>query len=208
MNTVSRSRSRRTLVRAAAVAVGAGTLLALPTAAALADGVPPASGLQGVTAPRTLVKTLSLADGVSTAHVYRVAKGAYQADVLNPDGSTAATLISRDGSTGLGDAGDMHLALRSDGRLSSWSGGGSGSGAADSGAVSTAGYKTAHRDGRVVPVAAAPRDGAGTVEALGLDTLADGPGDGMLLIAAGAGFAAVGAAGLGFAMLRRGRTEA
>ncbi|MCP3756963.1 hypothetical protein [Streptomyces sp. TBY4] len=208
MNTVSRSRSRspRTLVRAAAVAVGAGALLAFPTAAALADGAAPASGPQGVTAPRTLVKTLSLADGVSTARVYRVAKGAYQADVLNPDGSTAATLTSRDGSTGFGDAGEMHLALRSDGRLSSWSGGGSG--AADSGAGSTAGYKTAHRDGQVVPVAAAPREGAGTVEALGLDNLADGPGDGMLLIAAGAGFAAVGAAGLGFAMLRRGRTEA
>ncbi|WP_407837224.1 hypothetical protein ACE1OC_13555 [Streptomyces sp. DSM 116496] len=210
MNTVSRS--RRSLVSAAAVAVGAGTLLAFPAAAAFADGVPSASSAQGVTAPRTLVKTVSLADGVSTAHVYRVAKGAYQADVLNPDGSTAVTLTSRDGSTGFGAAGEMHLALRSDGRLSSWAGPGSDAQAADgaSGAGSTDGHKTASRDGRVVPVSAPPRSGTGTgtVEALGLHTLADGPGDGMLLLAAGGGIAAIGAAGLGFAMLRRGRTEA
>ncbi|MFJ7267698.1 hypothetical protein ACIQV3_13770 [Streptomyces sp. NPDC099050] len=211
MNTISRS--RRPLVRAAAVAVGAGTLLAFPAAAALADGVPSASSVQGVSAPRTLVKTLSLADGVSTAHVYRVAKGAYQADVLNPDGSTAATLTSRDGSTGFGDAGEMHLALRSDGLLTSWAGSdrgsGSGSGSGSGGAIVGSGYKTASRDGRVVPASVpAPRSGAGTVEVLGLNTLADGPGDGMLLLAAGAGIAAVGAAGLGFAMLRRGRTNA
>lgn len=207
MNTVSRS--RRTLVRAAAVAVGAGTLLALPVAAALADGVPSASSAQGVaaTAPRALVKTLSLADGVSTAKVYRVAKGAYQAEVLNPDGSTATTLTSRDGSTGFGDAGEMHLALRSDGRLSSWAGDGK-SGSAGDGAKSSAGYKTASRDGRVVPAVASSRSSAGTVGALGLNTLADGPGDGVLLLAAGGGIAAIGAAGLGFAMLRRGRTEA
>ncbi|MFZ3500340.1 hypothetical protein ACODT5_45210 [Streptomyces sp. 5.8] len=207
MNTVSRS--RRTLVRAAAVAVGAGSLLAFPAAAALADGVPSASSAQGVTAPRTLVKTLSLADGVSTAKVYRVTKGAYQAEVLNPDGSTAATLTSRDGSTGFGEAGEMHLALRSDGRLSSWAGSGNDSGSDAQGSKSSsAGYKTASRDGRVVPAVASSRSGTGTVEALGLNTLADGPGDGMLLLAAGGGIAAVGAAGLGFAMLRRGRTDA
>ncbi len=214
MNTVSRS--RRTLVRAAAVAVGAGTLLAFPAAAALADGAPSASSVQGVSAPRTLVKTLSLADGVSTAKVYRVAKGAYQAEVLNPDGSTAATLTSRDGSTGFVDAGEMHLALRSDGRLSSWAGNGSDTGShggSDAqGSEGSAGYKTASRDGRVVPAVASSRSGTstgtGTVEALGLNTLADGPGDGMLLLAAGGGIAAIGAAGLGFAMLRRGRTDA
>ncbi|MCM1974990.1 hypothetical protein [Streptomyces sp. G1] len=212
MNTVSRS--RRTVVRAAAVAVGAGSLLAFPAAAAFGDGVPSASSAQGVTAPRTLVKTVSLADGVSTAHVYRMAKGAYQADVLNSDGSTAATLTSRDGSTGFGAAGEMHLALRSDGGLSSWSGPGSGSksesGTEEFGAGSTDGHKTASRDGRVVPVSDSSRSGTGTgtVEALGLHTLADGPGDGMLLLAAGGGIAAIGAAGLGFAMLRRGRTDA
>ncbi|MCX5404626.1 hypothetical protein OHA37_12120 [Streptomyces sp. NBC_00335] len=214
MNTVSHS--RRTLVRAAAVAVGAGTLLAFPAAAALADGIPPASSVQGVSVQRTLVKTLSLADGVSTAKVYRVAKGAYQAEVLNPDGSTAATLTSRDGGTGFGDAGTMHLALRSDGRLSSWAGsvaedgaGAEGLGDAGNAGRGTAGHKTASRDGRVVPAVAPSRSGAaGTVEALGLHTLADGPGDGMLLLAAGGGIAAIGAAGLGFAMVRRGRTDA
>ncbi|MCY0927560.1 hypothetical protein OTB20_15340 [Streptomyces sp. H27-H1] len=206
MNTVSHS--RRTLVRAAAVAVCAGTLLAFPAAAALADGVPSASSARVATTPRTLVKTLSLADGVSTAKVYRVAEGAYQADVLNPDGSKAATLSSRDGSTGFVDAGDMHLALRADGRLTSWAGVDTENPDVSPAAVSPAGHKTANRDGRVVPAAAPPRSGAGAAEALGLKTLADGPGDGMLLLAAGGGIAAVGAAGLGFAMLRRGRTEA
>lgn len=206
MNTVSRS--RRTFVRAAAVAVCAGTLLAFPAAAALADGVPSASSAHVATTPRTLVKTLSLADGVSTAKVYRVAKDAYQADVLNPDGSKAATLSSRDGSTGFVDAGDMHLALRADGRLTSWAGDDTENPDVSPVAVSSAGHKTANRDGRVVPAATPLRSGAGAAEALGLNTLADGPGDGMLLLAAGGGIAAVGAAGLGFAMLRRGRTEA
>ncbi|WP_405488851.1 hypothetical protein [Streptomyces sp. NBC_00096] len=208
MNTVSRS--RRTLVRAAAVAVCAGTLLAFPAAAALADGVPAASSAHAAssghaaTPQRTLVQTLSLADGVSTARVYRVAKDAYQAEVLNPDGSRAATLTSRDGSTGLGDAGKLHLALRADGRLSSWVGD-AGSGATGTGEH---GHKTASRDGQVVPAVAPLRSGTGAAEALGLHTLADGPGDGMLLLAAGGGIAAIGAAGLGFAMLRRGRTDA
>lgn len=215
MTTVNRS--RRSLVRAAAVTVCAGSLLAFPAAAAIAEGVPSASSAQGATAPRTLVKTLSLADGVSTAKVYRVAKGAYQAEVLNPDGSTATTLTSRDGATGFGDAGEMHLALRSDGRLSSWAGSGSGSGTEDSGGSPAtggpAGHKTASRDGgRVVPAVASSGTGAGagagTFETLGLSTLADGRGDGMLLLAAGGGIAAIGATGLGFAMLRRGRTSA
>ncbi|MET9854413.1 hypothetical protein ABZY57_15870 [Streptomyces sp. NPDC006450] len=208
MSTVNRS--RRSLVRAAAVTVCAGTLLAFPAAAAIAEGVPSASSAQGAVAPRTLVQTLSLADGVSTAKVYRVAKGAYQAEVLNPDGSTAATLTSTDGSTGFVDAGEMHLALRSDGRLSSWAG--SGTATEDSGGSPAtggpAGHKTASRDGRVVPAVAPSGSGTGTFEALGLNTLADGPGDGMLLLAAGGGIAAIGATGLGFAMLRRGRTTA
>ncbi|MBT2448227.1 hypothetical protein J7F03_14275 [Streptomyces sp. ISL-43] len=207
MNSVSRS--RRTLVRAAAVAVCAGTLLAFPAAAALAEGIPAASSAQAAAPARTLVKTISLADGVSTAKVYRVAKGAYQADVLGPDGSKAATLASRDGATGFGDAGRLHLALQADGRLSSWVGEKTVGGGPS---VGGAGYKTAGRDGVVVSASTSVREpvraGDGPAEALRLRTLADGPGEGMLLLAAGGGIAAVGAAGLGFAMLRRGRTEA
>ncbi|WP_328300802.1 hypothetical protein OG389_25670 [Streptomyces sp. NBC_00435] len=211
MNTVSRS--RRTLVRAAAVAVCAGTLLGLPAAAALADGVPSVSAPQAGARQRTLVKTVSLADGVSTANVYRVAKDAYQAEVLNPDGSQAATLTSRDGSTGLGDSGKLHLALQADGRLSSWvgdAGSGTPGTAGTPGTPGTGGHghKTASRDGHVVLASAELRSGSGAAEALGLRTLADGPGDGMVLLAAGGGIAAIGAAGLGFAMLRRGRTDA
>ncbi|MEU3403497.1 hypothetical protein ABZ766_05985 [Streptomyces sp. NPDC006670] len=192
--------SRRTIVRATAVTACAAALLALPTAAALADGVPAASaaGVQ-----RTLVSSLSLADGQSTAKVYRLAKDAYQAEILRA-GATVATLTSRDGSTGTGGAGELHAALRPDGRLSSW---------VDdtlprdgSHAVAGDGHKTATRRGagQVVP---AVTETHRTAETLRLNTLADGPGSGVLLLAAGGGIAAVGAAGLGFAMLRRGRTD-
>ncbi|MFE2143627.1 hypothetical protein ACFXA3_18135 [Streptomyces sp. NPDC059456] len=205
MSTVSRS----TLVRAAAVTVCAGTLLALPAAAALADGVPAASAARSAGVPRTLVKSLALADGVSRANVYRVAAGGYQADILAADGTKAATLTSRDGVTGFGGAGPLHAALQPDGRLSSWAGGpGDGADGADgadrTGTPAGDGYKTGTRDGRVVRASAAH---ARTVAGGTLDTLADGPGDGVLLLAAGGGIAAAGAAGLGFAMLRRGRTE-
>ncbi|MFF2400756.1 hypothetical protein [Streptomyces goshikiensis] len=221
--------SRRTLVRAAAVTACAGSLLALPAAAALAEGLPAAaaSGAPAVTASqRVLLKSLSLADGVSTARVYRVAKNAYQADILR-DGATVATLTSRDGVPARGDAGELHAALRPDGRLSSWVGetlpAADGSHRIDGG-----GHKTGVRDGQVVAAAeraapvgagAAPGAGAdgkggaiaagraGAAEALRPDAPAGGPGDGLLLLAACGGIAATGAAGLGFAMLRRGRTS-
>lgn len=210
MSTVSRSsHSSRPLVRAAAVAACAGALLAFPAAAALAEGVPAASSAHatGVVSPqRILVKTLSLADGSSRANVYRVAKDAYQADVLTADGSKAATVTSRDGITAFGGAGTLHLALRADGQLSSWIG--DDAPVAQHG-VGGSGHKTANRDGAGVP-ASAPLDeaAAGPAAALRLHTVADGPGDGVLLLAAGGGIAAMGAAGLGFAMLRRGRTDA
>ncbi|MEU8432988.1 hypothetical protein AB0F18_08735 [Streptomyces sp. NPDC029216] len=197
MNTVS----RRTIVRATAVTACAAGLLALPTAAALADGVPAAAGAQ-----RTLISSLSLADGRSTANVYRLAKDAYQAEILR-SGTTVATLTSRDGATGVGGAGELHAALRPDGRLSSWVG----ETRAQDGSHTVAGdgFKTAtrHGAGQAVPADAETHRTARTAEALRLNTLADGPGDGVLLLAAGGGIAAVGAAGLGFAMLRRGRTD-
>ncbi|MFB9584425.1 MULTISPECIES: hypothetical protein [Streptomyces] len=221
--------SRRPLVRAAAVSACAGSLLALPAAAALAEGLPAAaaSGAPAVTASqRVLLKSLSLADGVSTARVYRVAKNAYQADILR-DGATVATLTSRDGVPARGDAGELHAALRPDGRLSSWVG--ETRPAADgSHRIHGGGHKTGVRDGQVVaaseraaPVGAGAASGAGAdgkggaiaagragaAEALRPDAPAGGPGDGLLLLAACGGIAAVGAAGLGFAMLRRGRTS-
>ncbi|MFJ4778230.1 hypothetical protein [Streptomyces sp. NPDC088762] len=207
--------SRRTLVRAAAVTACAGSLLALPTAAALAEGVPAASSAHSAAAPqRTLVKSLALADGVSTAKVYRVAKDAYQADILTPDGRTATTLTSRDGAPAVGAAGELHAVLDSDGRLTTWVGDTSAPGAAHG--VAGDGHKTGTRSGGHVVPASAPKgpsgertgtvtDGSADVQRL--HTLADRPGDGVLLLAAGGGIAAVGAAGLGFAMLRRGRTD-
>lgn len=208
MNTVSRS--RRTLVRVAAVAACAGPLLAFPAAAALADGVPSAASAHAGASPRTLVQTISLADGVSRAKVYRVAKGAFQADVLTADGTRTATLTSSDGMADFGDAGALHLALQADGKLSSWVGEDVPTTEhAVTGTGASAGHKTGNRDGAVVP-ASDVTDRAGgsrSAEALRLHTLADGPGDGAMLLAVGGGIAAIGAAGLGFAMLRRGRTE-
>ncbi|MFD3324084.1 hypothetical protein [Streptomyces sp. NPDC058701] len=227
--------SRRTLVRAAAVTVCAGGLLALPAAAALAEGVPAAASAHSAGPQRTLLKSLSLADGVSTAKVYRVGKGAYEADILTADGHKAATLTSRDGVPGTGGAGELRAALDADGRLTSWVGDTPARGAGH--AVAGDGHKTGTRNGQVVPASlpaagsavgsgsasgsasgpgSSPRTGevggnrvvaTGPADALRLDTLADEPGEGVLLLAAGGGIAAVGAAGLGFAMLRRGRTE-
>ncbi|MBT2403843.1 MULTISPECIES: hypothetical protein [unclassified Streptomyces] len=190
--------SRRTLVRAAAVTTCAGSLLVLPAAAALAEGVP----------ARILVKNLSLADGASTAQIYWLAQGAYQAEILH-DGATVTTLTSRDGAPGASAAGELHAALQPDGHLSSWVGDTRPAGGTH--AVGGEGHKTGTRHG---PASTQPQGGGtvaaaadGPAAALRLNTLADAPGDGMLLLAAGSGIAAVGAAGLGFAMLRRGRTN-
>lgn len=192
--------SRRSLVRAAAVTACAGNLLALPTAAALAEGVPAVTSAHSAAPQRHLVKSLALADGVSTARVYRVAGGAYQADILGADGRTATTLTSRDGETAVGGAGDLHAALGPDGWLSSWVGDGREPGPRSGGQVLRASAPEAADTGsRTVAI--------GSVDAQRLSTLADGPGGGVLLLAAGGGIAAVGASGLGFAMLRRGRTD-
>ncbi|MFD4866337.1 hypothetical protein [Streptomyces sp. NPDC058412] len=210
MSTVSR---RRTLVRAAAVTACAASLLALPTAAALAEGVPAASSAHSAAPQRTLVKSLSLADGASTAKVYRLAQGAYQAEILAADGSKATTLTSHDGVTDFGAAGELHASLDSSGQLTSWVGDTTAQGGGH--VVAGDGHKTGTRSGHVVPASAPQRPAAsglrdlasGPADAQRLSTLADGPGEGVLLLAAGGGIAAVGAAGLGFAMLRRGRTD-
>ncbi|MGW6982933.1 hypothetical protein ACWGE1_26420 [Streptomyces sp. NPDC054932] len=217
--------SRRTLVRAAAVTACAGSLLALPTAAALAEGVPAASSAHSAAPQWSLVKSLSLADGESTAKVYRTAAGAYRAEILSADGTRAATLTSSDGVTGFGGTRDLHAALDSTGQLTSWVGDAQTQGPGH--AVAGDGHKTGTRsgthagtrggtrDGQVLPASAPQRATAGDTRTVAegsntgrrLSTLADGPGDGVLLLAAGGGIAAVGAAGLGFAMLRRGRTD-
>lgn len=219
--------SRRTLVRAAAVTACAGSLLALPTAVALAEGIPAASAAHSA-APQPLpVKSLALADGVSTAKVYRIAEGAYRADILTSDGRTAASLTSRDGATAVtaaGAVGDLHAALDSEGRLTSWVGDAPARGGDHT--VAADGFKTGTRTrtGQVLAASVPRTDSAavqedngkngegrsvtaGRGDVLRLETLADGPGEGVLLLAAGGGIAAIGAAGLGFAMLRRGRTS-
>ncbi|WP_424211789.1 hypothetical protein ACN20G_06635 [Streptomyces sp. BI20] len=247
---------RRSSARAGALALCTGVVLLLaPASAALADPAATAGSADAKagspTAPR-LLKTVSLADGVTLAKVYRTGSGGYRAEIL-AGGSVLATLATPPtpgAGAGSGarvpsriSVGELRIALRTDGRISSWMG------AEDSAAGASArpvalgpgadGFKTARRTGAhgvpgAVPASApagaavsaspagpAAGDGGGRVvgieardrarreatDALRLDNLAAGRhGDGVLLLAAGGGIAAVGAAGLGFAMLRRGRS--
>ncbi|MFJ5553359.1 hypothetical protein [Streptomyces sp. NPDC093225] len=231
---------RTVAVRAVAVTALAASVLALPASVALADtstaehrtahtrhtplpltasrgaaerAVKPAHSVDSVA--RKPVKTVYLADGVSTATVYRTGTAGYQADIA-AGGAPRRTLRSTNGTAAhaVAVADGLYVALGPDGRVSSWVN----DAAPDTGPDPTTlgtplrigadGHKTAHRAGAVVvakPLAAVQagmkslRPGV----AAGPDA---GPGDGVLMIGAGAGMAAVGAAGLGFAMLRRGRT--
>lgn len=69
-------------------------------------------------AKRVLVATPTLADGVSTAKVYRLALNHYEAEVL-ADGVRIDTLVAN-GHAAYGENNGLHVALKPDGRLTSW----------------------------------------------------------------------------------------
>lgn len=150
-----------------------------------------------------------LADGESLARVYRVADNAYEAEILR-DGARIATLAGRDGATEVGGSGDLHVSLRADGRLTSWVGDTRPAGDA-SHALFGDGHKTGTRSGHTVPVSAHTLESAaragGTAGGAAAEHLGGRSGRGRAAARGGGGIAAVGAAGLGFAMVRRGRTE-
>lgn len=67
---------------------------------------------------RVLVGTPTLADGSTTAKLYRVAADHYEAEVL-ADGIRLDTLVA-DGRAAQGEHNGLHVALQPDGRLTSW----------------------------------------------------------------------------------------
>lgn len=67
---------------------------------------------------RVLVATPTLADGVTTAKVYRLAFNHYQADVL-VDGVRIDTLVAN-GRAAYGENNGLHVALKPDGQVTSW----------------------------------------------------------------------------------------
>ncbi|MFI7413324.1 hypothetical protein ACIBU0_32085 [Streptomyces sp. NPDC049627] len=67
---------------------------------------------------RMLVATATLADGVTTANLYRLTADHYEAD-LSANGVRLGTLVADDRAA-YGESNGLHLALRPDGRLTSW----------------------------------------------------------------------------------------
>lgn len=65
-----------------------------------------------------LVATAPLADGTSTAKIYKLTAGPYRADVFA--GGTKTDTLDADGRAAHGEYNGLHVALQPDGRLSSW----------------------------------------------------------------------------------------
>ncbi|GAA3586935.1 hypothetical protein [Streptomyces osmaniensis] len=69
-------------------------------------------------AERVLIGTSTLADGSTTAKIYRLAADHYEADVY-AGGKRLDTLVA-DGRAAYGENDGLHVALHPDGRLASW----------------------------------------------------------------------------------------
>ncbi|MFC7304836.1 hypothetical protein ACFQVC_11465 [Streptomyces monticola] len=210
------STRRRTLVRTAAVTAVSGALL-IPASAAFADSPTPAPSETATTKPspepskdakdkkqdekkkdektgqRKLVNTVKLADKASTAKIYKLGQNHYEADIF-ANGAKLDTLVAN-GKAAYGQNNGLHVALQPDGQIKSWVEGGK--------KDEKKKDKKGHKD-KVVPNGNDTRTPRGGVKAgaEGVET-----GQSPALLAAGGGIAAAGAAGLGFAMLRRGRTD-
>ncbi|MFI6878459.1 hypothetical protein ACIBL6_34000 [Streptomyces sp. NPDC050400] len=151
---------------------------------------------------RQYVKTVRLADGVSVAKVYKLDTCHYQADVY-AHGQRIDTLDANN-RTAYGQNNGLHVALKPNGNVTSWLDAAhkktqhtkpapqthSGSGTGGNTGTGSTGTRTLPQGG--------VKAGAENVSAH-----TSGGTDSTPLIAAGAGAAAVGAAGLGFAMYRR-----
>ncbi|NEB80606.1 hypothetical protein G3I40_36165, partial [Streptomyces sp. SID14478] len=145
---------------------------------------------------RTYVKTVKLADGVSIAKVYKVGPSHYQADIY-AHGKKLDTLDAHN-KTAYGQNNGLHVALKPTGAVTSWL---DGSGK----------HGTTHQNGHGTAPHTTPRttDGGRTLPQGGVKAGAENVtahtsgSDETPLIAAGAGAAALGAAGLGFSIYRR-----
>lgn len=67
---------------------------------------------------RVLVATATLADGASTAKVYKLTPNHYKADVFA--GGTKVDALVAKGRAAYGQSNGVHVALQSDGNLTSW----------------------------------------------------------------------------------------
>ncbi|MEY9988892.1 hypothetical protein ABIE67_000924 [Streptomyces sp. V4I8] len=68
---------------------------------------------------RVLVGTATLADGTTTAKLYRVTADHHEADILS-DGVRLETLVTDGQRAAYGENNGLHVALHPDGRLTSW----------------------------------------------------------------------------------------
>lgn len=112
--------TRRTTLRSAAVVVGAATALAVPVGSAFAYS--PAGSTTGPAASvRAYVTTVKLADG-SVAKVYKIGEGHFEADILA--GSTKLDrLVSKGEAATYGQNDGLHVVLRPNGTVTSWTDG-------------------------------------------------------------------------------------
>ncbi|MDG4861271.1 hypothetical protein P8605_24365, partial [Streptomyces sp. T-3] len=127
------STRRRTLVRTAAVTAVSGALL-MPAAAAFADSPTPAPSASATTPAkdnkdnkdqpkdkkdqRKLVKTVKLADKVSTAKVFQAGPSHFEAEIY-ANGAKLDTLVAN-GKAAYGQNNGLHIALQPDGQIKSW----------------------------------------------------------------------------------------
>ncbi|WP_055546869.1 hypothetical protein [Streptomyces sp. NBRC 110028] len=133
-STTARTARRRTLRLAAAALVAAAGLTLTACSGSGGTDPKPASAAQGAdvkveaaeagTASKagSLVRTQTLADGISKAKIYKVADQHYRAEIV-ARGEVLATLEAKDTEGGL-DANDMFVVLSPDGQIHSWMGGG------------------------------------------------------------------------------------
>ncbi|WP_069886442.1 hypothetical protein [Streptomyces luteocolor] len=134
---------------------------------------------------RVFVRDAKLADG-STAKIYKLGPNHYQADII-ANGVKLDTLDAN-GKAASGQNNGLHVTLNPDGTIKSWVEG------KNNGHTTQPKHDVRKDSNRVVP--------KGGVKA-GADGVDPGSSDDAPLIAAGSGMAAIGAAGLGFAMYRR-----
>ncbi|MFE6165162.1 hypothetical protein ACFQ7F_40325 [Streptomyces sp. NPDC056486] len=140
---------------------------------------------------RVHVRTAKLADG-STAKIYKLGQNHYQADIYAK--GVKLDTLDANGKSATGQNNGLHVVLNPDGTIKSWVGGKTGPAQKPQQHHKPQQHKTGTGSGST----AVPKGGV-KAGAEGLHPA----GESTPLIAAGGGMAALGAAGLGFALYRR-----
>ncbi|MGW7412034.1 hypothetical protein [Streptomyces sp. NPDC054863] len=222
----------RSTFRTAAVATGVTVAFALPMGAAFADDGAPTpkddtvstpdkgdrnkgdeDGQKDKTPQPSFVRSVKLVDG-STAKIYKTGENSYKA-VVTANGAEVGTLVSTDGKPAKGELNGMFVVLNPDGNVVSWIS------PVDKPKPRPKPTPQPHKDThthanhphtnhphkQIPPVQPAPDQHKvlpkGGVKAGAENVSATSGAPDATLLAAGGGLAAAGAAGLGFAVLRR-----